>query len=274
MRTIKKVVGLGVALVATAILAACGTAAADEATEHVRLGVVGTNYETWAFVRDYLADEGIDLEIVSFSDFVQPNQALVNGDIDLNAFQTQIFLDGFNEANGENLTPIGLTFLAPLGIYSLEIEDVSSIQEGDQIAIPNDVTNGGRALNLLQTAGLLTIREGAGLLPSVEDIVENPLNLDIVELDAAQTALALQDVRASVINNGMAFEAGFVPSQDAIFLEPVSDESFPYFNIVAARPEEIDNPVFQRIVERFQTDEIIQIAYELNQGSSIPVWLE
>jgi len=269
--------GKALFLTAAAALAAftltgCGSNQASADEVHVRIGVVGSNTDTWDFVSEQLAPEGINLEVISFSDFQQPNQALVEGEIELNAFQHQIFLDAFNEANGTDLTPIAQTFIAPLGIYSLAIEDISEVGEGAQVSIPNDPTNGGRALLLLQTAGLITVDPAAGLWPTVQDITANPFNLDIVELDASHTARSLEDVTIAIINSGMAVEAGFIPSRDAVFLEPITEHSDPYINIIVARAEDTDSEVFARIVEAFQTDEVIQIAYEQNQGSSIPVW--
>jgi len=240
--------------------------------EIVKLGVVGQNNEVWEFVQEELKEEGIHLEIVSFSDFHQPNLALLAGDIDLNSFQTHIFLEEFNEAQGENLTPIGDTVLAPLGIYSEAITDISQLQEGDQIAVPNDPTNQGRALNLLQTAGLIKVDPTVGNRAGVADIVENNLNLTIIELDASQTARSLRDVEAAVINNGMAVDAGFIPSQDAIFLELVDENSAPYINCIVTRYEEVNNEVYQKIVGIYQREATKEVIAEVSKASSIPAW--
>lgn len=249
------------------VLAACGNDG-----ETVRLGVVGENNEAWEDVRDRLADEGINLEIVSFSDYQTPNVALADGDIELNAFQTVIFLDDFNNDTGNDLTPIGDTTLNPLGIYSEEVDDVSDIQEGDTVVIPNDASNEGRALILLQSAGLIEVDPEAGNYPVVDDITDNPLNLDVVTVAGNQTARSLTDAAAAVINVGMAVDAGYIPSQDAIFLEPVNEDSEPYTNAIVARSEDVDNEVYQQIVETYQTDETAAIIAETTQNSSIPVW--
>jgi len=254
-------------IVFAVVLAACGNDG-----ETVRLGVVGENNEAWESVRDRLADEGINLEIVTFSDYQTPNTALADGDIELNAFQTLIFLDDFNDDTGNDLTPIGYTTLNPLGIYSEYVEDVSDIQEGDTIVIPNDASNEGRALILLQSAGLLEVDPEAGNHPVVDDITSNPLNLDIVTVAGNQTARSLTDAAAAVINVGMAIDAGLIPSQDAIFLEPVNEDSEPYINAIVVRSEDVDNDIYQKIVDTYQTDETAEIIAETTQNSSIPVW--
>jgi D-methionine transport system substrate-binding protein len=238
----------------------------------VKLGLIGADTDVWDSVKDRLKDEGINLEYVQFTEYSQPNTALANGDIDLNSFQHQYFLDNFNAEHGTNLVSIGNTVNAPLGIYSEKIEDITELKDGAKVAIPNDVTNGGRALLLLQTAGLIKVDEAAKQAPTVSDITENSKNLDITELEASQTARALQDVDISVINSGMAVDAGFIPSEDAIYLEPVDDTSRPYVNIIAAREEDADNDVYKKVVAAYQTEETAKVIEETSKGSSIPAW--
>lgn len=255
------------ALLTAGILTACGNDG-----ETVRLGVVGENNEAWEHVQEELVDEGIDLEIVTFSDYQTPNVALADGDIELNAFQTVIFLEDFNEDTGNDLTPIADTTLNPLGIYSEEVEDVEDIQEGDTVVIPNDASNEGRALILLQTAGLIEVDPEAGNYPTVDDVTDNPLNLDLVPVAGNQTARSLTDAAAAVINVGMAVDAGYIPSQDAIFLEPVNEDSEPYINAIVARPDEVDEELYQTIVDVYQSESTAEIIEETTEGSSIPVW--
>ncbi len=268
--------------VAALVLTGCGSttsttdsSSTDAASEpvKVKIGVVGTNEEAiWKHVQTKVAAENIDLEIVVFTDYNQPNDALANGDIDLNAFQHYIFLDSYNEQSGANLTVIGETFISPLGIYSQKISDVSELKDGDTIAIPNDPTNGGRALLLLQAAGLITVDPSKGDTPTVNDITENKLNLVISELDASQTARALPDVAASVINGGIAVDAGLTPPEDAIFLETLTSTSKPYINVIVAREEEKDNEVYAKIVEAFRQDDTAKVIYEVAKGAIIPIW--
>lgn len=273
----KLVAGLFIGL-AGLTLAACSTSSAspsessgDEAVT-VKLGVVGDNTDVWDSVSERLADEGINIEYVKFTDYAQPNVALSDGSIDLNSFQTEIFLDAYNEEAGDDLTPIGLTVIAPLGIYSDKVTDVKDLTEGATIAIPNDTTNGGRALLLLETAGLIEVDDAAGSTPTTSDITDNPLNLNIEEVDASQTARSLQDVDASVINSGMAVDAGFTPSEDAIFLEPVSETARPYVNVIVARSEDVDNETYQKIVAAYQTEETEKVIDDTSKGSSIAAW--
>ncbi|MFL2076328.1 MetQ/NlpA family ABC transporter substrate-binding protein [Marinilactibacillus psychrotolerans] len=254
-------------LLFTIVLAACGNDG-----ETVRLGVVGENNEPWEHVKEVVAEEGIDLEIVTFSDYQTPNTALAEGDLDLNAFQTVIFLDSFNEDTGNDLTPIADTTLNPLGVYSEQVEEITDIQEGDTITIPNDASNEGRALILLQSAGLIEVDPEKGNYPLIEDITNNPLNLDIVAIASNQTARSLSDTTAAVINVGMAVDAGYIPSEDAIFLESAEGNTEPYINAIVTRSDETDNETYQKIIDAYQTDEVKEIIAETTQNSSIPVW--
>ena len=260
-------IGLGLSLT---VLAACGAQAGEDET--VRIGVIGEDQDVWDFVTDKLEEDGITVESVKFTDYTQPNRALHDGEIDLNAFQHKLFLESYNNDNGTDLVPIADTVIAPLGVYSDTLTSVDELEENATIAIPNDVTNGGRALLLLQTAGLISVDEEAGITPTVNDITDNPLNLTIEELDASQTARALQDVDASIINSGMAVDAGFTPPLDAIYLEPVNDQSDPYINIIASRSEDAENELYQRIVNAYQADDTIDVIEETSKGASIPAW--
>lgn len=269
MKSLKKLV-LTLGLTASvSLLAACGASAESDT---VKIGVVGEEQEVWEYVVDKLAEEDISVELVKFTDYAQPNNALAEGEIELNSFQHKLFLESYNEDSGTDLVPIADTVIAPLGIYSDSLSSVEELKENDAVAIPNDVTNGGRALLLLQTAGLIEVDPEAGVTPTVNDITSNPLNLDIQELDAAQTARALQDVAVSVINSGMAVDAGFVPKEDAIFLEPVDEQSDPYVNIIVARAEDADNELYQSIVDAYQSDDTIEVIEETSKGSSVPAW--
>ncbi|MBP2100210.1 MetQ/NlpA family ABC transporter substrate-binding protein [Enterococcus rivorum] len=260
-------------LVTVFVLAGCaGGAKESKKTETVKLGVVGANNEVWESVKEQLKKENINLEIVEFSDYTQPNAALSEKEIDLNSFQHQIFLDNYNLEHKTDLVSIGNTVSAPLGIYSDKLKDVKELKDGAEIAIPNDATNGGRALLLLQTAGLIKVDPAKKQTPTVNDITENKQKLKITELDASQTARALQDIDASVINSGMAVDAGLVPNKDAIFLEPVDETSKPYVNIIVAREADKDNAVYKKIVEAYQQDGTKKVIKETSKGASIPAW--
>lgn len=241
-------------------------------TTTVKLGLVGDDTRVWDNVKERLEKEGIVVEYVKFTDYNQPNAALADKSIDANAFQHRIFLEKSNAEFKTDLVPIGNTVNAPLGIYSDKLKDVSEVKEGATVAIPNDPTNGGRALRLLQSAGLIKVDESKGILPTVADITENKLNLKIEELEASQTARALKDVDISIINSGVAVDAGFTPSQDAIFLEPVDETSKPYVNVIVVRKEDENNEVYHKLVEFYQTDETKKVIEEVSKGSLIPAW--
>lgn len=241
-------------------------------TTKVKLGLIGDETRVWDSVRARLAKEGIEIEYVKFTDYSQPNAALADGSIDVNAFQHQIFLDSYNSEHKTDIVSIGNTINAPLGVYSEKIKDIKDIKEGATIAIPNDPTNGGRALRLLQSAGLIKVDEAKGYRPTVADIKENTLQLKIKELDASQTARALPDVDASIINSGVAVDAGFIPTKDAIYLEPVDEKSKPYVNVIAVRKEDENNEVYNKIVDVYQTEETKKVIEEVYKGSIIPAW--
>ncbi|MGM0218163.1 MetQ/NlpA family ABC transporter substrate-binding protein [Enterococcus sp. AZ126] len=264
---------IGLALTIGFVLAGCSAGnAKSEKNETVKIGVVGANNEVLESVKERLKDDGIDLQLVEFSDFTQPNAALAEKEIDLNSFQHQIFLDNYNAEHKTDLVSIGNTVSAPLGIYSSKIKNVKELKNGAEIAIPNDTTNGGRALLLLQSAGLIKVDSVKKQIPTVSDITENKLNLKITELDASQTARALQDIDASVINSVMAIDAGLIPTKDAIFLEPVDETSKPYVNIIVARKEDEDNKTYNKVVDTYQQEATKKVIEETTKGSSIPAW--
>lgn len=267
---------LSLAVAALFVVAGCsnGQGSADDAEDTtVQLGVIGADTDVWDDVQERLADEGIDLEYVEFTEYSQPNTALENGDIDLNSFQHQDFLDNYNEERGTDLVSIGNTVNAPLGIYSEKIEDLDELEDGAEIAIPDDVTNGGQALKLLQTANLIELDDDVQN-PTISDVTGNPKDLNITELEASQTARAMEDVDVSVINSGMAVDAGLSPNDDAIYLEPVDETSRPYVNIIAARKEDEDNEVYQKVVDAYQSEQTAEVIEETSNGADIPAWEE
>ena len=272
----KKIIKYGLLLVALAgVATACSKGESKKGegeTKTVKLGIIGDDTDVWDDVKNRLKDEGIKLEYVKFSDYNQPNSALADGSIDLNAFQHQFFLDNYNKEHGTDLVSIGNTVNAPMAIFSEKVKDIKDVKDGGEVAIPNDVTNGGRALLLLQTVGLIKIDEKAGITPTVSDITENSKNLKITELDASQTARALQDVDLSVINSGVAVDAGFNPQKDSIFAEPGDENSKPYVNIIVSRKEDEKNETYQKIVDAYQTDETKKVIDETSKNTSFPAW--
>lgn len=281
MTTFKKNIFSIITLIGLLILTACGADTdsqtndgADDEVAQVKVGIVGEgpSNEQWYHLEEVLLEDNIELELVVFEDYATPNTALSSGDLDLNAYQHRLFLEEYNEDSGDDLVEIAATTFNPLGLYSDTITSVEEIEEGYSVAIPNDPSNGGRALILLQQAGLIQLDEEAGLLPTTDDIAENTMKLDIVEIDAAQTPRAMSDQDFVVINNDHATASGLIPTEDAFFLEQIDENTDPYVNIIAARSEDSDNEVYQTIVERYQTDEVKEIIEEATKGSSIPAW--
>ncbi|MBU5594338.1 MetQ/NlpA family ABC transporter substrate-binding protein [Amphibacillus sp. MSJ-3] len=271
----KKIKGFLV-LLAVLFLIACEDnrgetkASADEPVQ-VSIGVNGVDGAQWPILKEKAAKEGIEIELIEFSDYTLPNNALAQGDVDLNAFQHFSFLAQYVNESGNDLYPIGSTVFAPLGIYSEKIEDISEFKEGDKIAIPDDPSNQARALRLLESAGLITLADDFGLFGDPSKIIDNPLNLEITPMTAQQSPRVLPDVTGSIINNGIAGQAGFDPASDPIYRESAEDESvYPYINLIAARVEDKDNEVYKKIVELYQEPDIeAAIAEDTNHGSSI-----
>lgn len=241
----------------------------------IKIGVVGEKNEVWdEVIKRYEAGTGKKAELVKFTDYTQPNEALISGDIDVNSYQHYKFLDEFNKEQGsEKIVSIGDTMLAPLGIYSNKIKSLDELKDGDKIAIPNDPSNGPRALFLLQAAGIIKVKGNLGDSITLEDITDNPKNIDFIEMDASQTPRSLDDVAAAAVNDNYALDAGFNPKKDAIYLEdPDSPDSKIYVNVIAARKEDANNEAYKELVKYYQTDETKKDYDKYTNGSWIPAW--
>ncbi|MFN0603469.1 MetQ/NlpA family ABC transporter substrate-binding protein [Facklamia hominis] len=244
--------------------------------ESVKVGVASEYEEdVWKVVQDKAKSEGIDLEIVLFNDYVQPNISLADGSIDLNAFQHVAYLNDWNESNKEDLQAIGFSYVAPLKLYSEKIKSLDELKEGDTVAIPSDVTNGGRALLALQQAGVIEVDESKGVLPTVADIIKNDKKIKFQELDASQLANALPDVAAAAINNNFATDAGLSDDQ-AIYndAEDISSLPIDYKNVIVARADQKENPLYLHIVELYHSQEVTDKLSEVSKGSDVPAWSE
>lgn len=264
---------IGVTSLAAGLLASLGATSAF-AEETVSVGIVsGPAEEIWEIVVNEAAEEGIEVELELFTDYNQPNVALDNGSLDLNAFQHVAFLEDWNSANDGTLAPLGFTFVSPMGTYSEKISSLDELKDGDIIGIPNDPTNGGRAILALEIAGVIEVDDAAGALATPEDITDNPLNLKFEELDAAQLAATLPDVAVAIINTNFATDAG-LSLKDAIFV----DADYPdqlnelYKNVIAATEETKDNEILLRVVELYQTEAVAQAIYDLSNGGDKPIW--
>ena len=234
------------------LLAGCAGAAGG-GDETVKIGVVGASDPYWADYTAAAADEGITVEIVDFADYNQPNPALTNGDIDINQFQHLVYLADYNVSSGEDLTPIGATAIYPLGLYSTKVTDVAELKKGDTVAVPNDASNLARALLVLQSADLVTLKDGGTIFSTLDDVDTDKSKVTVTALEPSLTATSLPDVDAAIINNDFVEKAG-LSFEDALVKDDPSDESaLPYVNVFAVRAEDKDNETYAKLVDLFQT---------------------
>lgn len=252
-------------------LVGCGKTTESEAKDKkIKVGIRSSELRTWEFIKEQAKKQGLEIELVLFNATVDPNQALAEGDIDANAFQHIAYLTSFNEKNGTDLVPIGTTIIAPLGLYSKKYKSLDEIPKNAQIAVPNDATNWGRALLLLQEAKLIQVVDHFDGYGGVDKIKENPYNIKIVPVEGAATPRVMDDVDASVINNGVAVEAGLY-LKDAIIHESATAK--PYINVIAARKEDANRPELKKLVEIYQTDEVANFIQKTYQGNYIPTFI-
>lgn len=240
----------------------------------LKIGVVGSVYEDiWQPTVDKLKDEGIELEVVQFSDYVTPNNALNNGEIDLNAFQHQIYLNSEIESYGYEIQNIGNTFIIPLNVYSDKIKSLDELKDGDTVAVPNDLTNEGRALKVLAKAGVITLKDNDNFNPTLDDIESYNKNITIEELSANTIPSVLPDVTAAVINGNYALDFG-LKTEEAIYKDSVLDEE-KYWNLIAARTEDLSDPrlkaAYKKIVDTFHSDDTKKVFDEDYGGYFIAV---
>ena len=240
----------------------------------LKIGVVGSVYEDiWQPTVDKLKDEGIELEVVQFSDYVTPNNALNNGEIDLNAFQHQIYLNSEIESYGYEIQNIGNTFIIPLNVYSDKIKSLDELKDGDTVAVPNDLTNEGRALKVLAKAGVITLKDNDNFNPTLDDIESYNKNITIEELSANTIPSVLPDVTAAVINGNYALDFG-LKTEEAIYKDSVLDEE-KYWNLIAARTDDLSEPrlkaAYKKVVDTFHSDDTKKVFDEDYGGYFIAV---
>lgn len=236
----------------------------------IKIGVTaGPHAEIMDFVKKVAEKDGLKIEVIEFNDYIQPNVALNQGDIDLNSFQHQPYLDNIVTDRKYEISFLAKTVIFPMGIYSKKVKNINELQPGATIAIPNDPTNGGRALLLLEKVGLIKLKPNTGLKAAVTDIAENTKNLKIKELDAAQIPRSLDDIDLAAINTNYAMTAGLVPTKDAIALE---DPNSPYANIIAARTKDKENPAFQKFVKAYHSEDVKKFVQEHFKGSVVAAW--
>ena len=268
-------------VLATVLLTGCGDGEAEEneegeeeksglSDESLKVGVTGGPHELiFEVIQDLAIEDGLDIELVVFSDYIMPNTALDEGEIDLNSYQHEPFLDEYNEDHDTNLVAAFPSVLSAIGVYSNDVTDIEDTPKGAQIGIPNDPSNSSRALVLFEEAGIIKLDDDKRDNATVLDIVENEKDVEFLELDAAQLPKMLDEVDLAVINGNFATSSGLDPTTDSIFTESADS---PYVNVVAVREENLDDPVIEQIKEYYHTDEVKDFILDEYKGAYQPSW--
>ncbi|WP_374947979.1 MetQ/NlpA family ABC transporter substrate-binding protein [Agreia sp.] len=274
MSLTKKILAAAAALPLIAVLAGCagsaGSADAEKGTEDnpVKIGVVGASDPYWAIYTKAAADEGISVDIVDFTEYPQPNPALSEGEIDLNQFQHIVYLAQYNEASGEDLVPVGATAIYPLALYSTKYDSVKDIEKGDTVAIPNDESNLSRALLVLQSAGLVELKDGGSIFSTVDDVDPDKSTVTVTTLEASLTPTSLPDVAAAIINNDFVADAGLTFDDAIAQDDPADPNALPYVNIFAARSDDADDETYAKLVKIYQDTKTVTDAVQENSGGT------
>jgi D-methionine transport system substrate-binding protein len=259
---------LSAVIAGAAIVASFGANADDKV---IKVGTIGgPDAQIWEVVTKVAKREGLNVKVVEFNDYIQPNAALDAGDLDANSFQHQPYLDSQIKQRGYKLVNAGLTYISPLGVYSKKLKSLKYLPQGAKVAVPNDPSNENRALLLLQAQGLIKLNAGAGAggnNATPLDIAGNPKKIRFVELDAAQLPRSLSDVDAAVINTNFALAAGLQPTRDAIALEDIHS---PYANLIAVRAQDKDKPWVKKLVTAYQSEDVRQFIKTQFKGSMVP----
>jgi D-methionine transport system substrate-binding protein len=271
MKKLIKAISLVTALtLSVGIFSGCGSEKTAADNKALKVGVTaGPHAEILDVVKKVAAKDGLKVEVVEFNDYIQPNVALSQGDIDINSFQHQPYLDNIIKDRKYDIVSVAKTIIFPMGIYSNKIKSINDVKEGAVVAIPNDPTNGGRALLLLEKIGIIKLKPGTGLNAAAADIAENPKKIVVRELDAAQIPRILSDVDVAAINTNYAMTAGLQPNKDAIALE---DANSPYANILAVQSKNKENESIKKFIKAYQSDEVKNFVNEHFKGSVTFAW--
>ena len=218
----------------------------------------GPHAQIFEVVKKIAEKDGLKIQVVEFSDYVQPNAALAAGDLDANSYQHQPYLDNTVKDRGYKIVSIAQTIVFPMGIYSKKVKSLADLKSGARVALPNDPTNGGRALLLLQANGVIKLKDGAGLKATPLDVIDNPKKIKLVELDAAQLARALDEVDAAAVNTNYAIPAGLVPT--------------PYANVIAVREQDKDKPEFKKLIKAYHSAEVKAYVNKEFKDSIVTAW--
>ena len=252
-----------------ALTVACGgSAESGSGNESIKLGVVGASDPEWGLLTEAAAEDGIDLEVIDFAEYTQPNPALSESELDLNQFQHLVYLARYNVSSGEELAPIGSTAIYPLGLYSTQYGSVEEIPEGSTVAVPNDESNLARGLLVLQSAGLVVLDDGGSAFSTIDDIDEEASKVTVTTLEASLTPTSLPDVAAAIINNDFVQDAG-LNFEDAIAQDdPADPAAVAYVNVFAARAGEETNETYQKLVSIYQENQAVQDAVQETSGGT------
>ncbi len=251
-----------------AVVLSAALAPAMAQDKPLKIGVTaGPHAQIFEQVKKVAEKDGLKLQIVEFSDYIQPNAALAAGDLDLNSYQNKPFLDQQIKDRGYKIVNVGYTVNFPIGLYSKKVKKLEDLKEGAKFGIPNDPTNGGRVLLVLQDKGLIKLKADVGLKATVLDVVENPKKLKFVELDASQLARSLDDLDAASINTNFALQAGLQPGKDSIAQESAKS---PYVNLLAVREQDKDKPWVAKLVKAYQSEEVRKFVLAEFKGAVIP----
>ena len=273
MKFKKLVVPFAILAFASLALAGCGNSSSSstkpaETKKEIKIGATaGPHAEVAEAVAKEAQKQGLNVKVVEFTDYITPDKALASGDIDLNSYQHKPFLDNFNKQNNSDLVPIGKTILMRMGVYSDKVKDVKDIKDGGIVAIPNDPTNGGRGLVLLEKAGLIKLKDGVGFKATIADIADNPKNLQFKELEAAQLPRSLADVDAAAITMNYVMSAGLDVQKQGIFLES-KDEPLAVM-VLAARNKDKDDQTYKKIADIFRSEAVKQFIADKYKGTIV-----
>ncbi|HEV2675590.1 MAG TPA: MetQ/NlpA family ABC transporter substrate-binding protein [Aliidongia sp.] len=244
---------------------------AAQAAGKIKLGVMAGGEEEVAEVaKKVAAGQGLEVQLVTFQDYALVNAALEAGDLDANAFQHKPYLDAQIAARGYHIVPIGFTIVEPIGLYAKKVKSLDQLPKGAKIGIPNDPSNGGRAINLLAANKLIAVAPGKGLLPSLADVADNPRGFKFIELDAAQLPRSLDDLDAAVINTDYAIGAGLDPRTGSLAIEPRQNN--PYGNFIATREKDKDRADLKILVAAYQSKEVAAFLDQRFKGAILPAW--
>lgn len=269
MKLIRLAAGLTAVALSATTLVACGSDSAAEGGP-IKIGTTDANMREWDVFSDLAEEEGIDIEIVAFSDYNTPNDALAQGQIDVNKFQHLMFLSEYNVGSGSDLTAISATEIYPLALFWLDHDNLDGI-EGENVAIPNDATNQGRAINVLVQAGLVTLREEGLVNPTPADIDTDASKVEVTPVDAAQTTAAYQEGTPAVINNSFLERAGISPDAAIFQDDPANKEAEPYINVWATTAENADNPDIARLAELWKDPAVEKAVSDSSGGTAVAV---